>query len=1036
MTNEPASEPAIAIIGMAGRFPGAGDVDALWDNLCASVESISFYSEQELRDAGIDPALLQHPNYVRAGGALADVEQFDAPFFGYTPREAEILDPQHRIFLECAWEALERAGCNPATFDGLIGVYAGTNISNYLLFNLASHLELINSLGRFQVQLANDKDHLPMRVSYKLNLRGPSINVNTACSTSLVAVHLACQSLLNGECDLALAGGATVYLPQPGGYVYQAGGILSADGHCRAFDAQSQGFVDGSGVGIVVLRRLEDALAGGDHIHAVIKGSAVNNDGALKVGYTAPSVEGQAAVIQEALAVAGIDPATISYVETHGTGTALGDPIEVAALTQAFRASTEQTGFCALGSVKTNIGHLGPAAGVTGLIKTALALQHAQIPASLHFQTPNPVIDFSTSPFYVNTALRGWPATNAPRRAGVSSFGVGGTNAHVILEQAAPQSAPADPSRPWQLVVLSARTNDALEALTAKMAAYLDLHPERELADIAYTLQVGRYAFKWRRMLICRDTADAAQVLATHAPDRLFTRVQAPQRPAVAFLFPGQGTQYVGMAAELYQHEPIFRAQVDQCAELLAPQLGLDLRGVLYPRDEGRTTDDESEPSSDATGPLDQTAYAQPALFVIEYALAQLWIAWGITPQALIGHSFGEYTAACLSEVLTLEDALTLVVLRGQLTQRLPPGAMLSVPLGESELRPLLGRQLAIAAVNGPALCVVSGPVGAIADFERQLTEQGHECRRLRIAHAFHSALLDPILGRFTEHVRQLTLRPPKIPYISNVSGTWISADEATDPSYWARQLRQTVRFAEGIQVVREGHGVLLEVGPGRTLSTLASQQGQLSDGQLIVTSLRHARDRQSDVALLLTALGKLWLAGVPVDWDAFSADDRRLRLPLPTYPFEHRRYWVEPQHQAQAWAGPVAAAPASTDAEIEPLLVSHQRPQLLNEYVPPNTPIERRIAGIWQELLGIERIGIYDNFFELGGHSLLATRLIARLQTVFPLDLAVRTIFDATTIIEQAEVVEELLLEKIEGLGEDEASTLIAQLFDTEADT
>jgi acyl transferase domain-containing protein len=593
--------------------------------------------------------------------------------------------------------------------------------------------------------------------------------------------------------------------------------------------------------------------------------------------------------------------------------------------------------------------------------------------------------------------------------------------------------------------VLSARSNEALEALTARLAAYLDQHPEGDLADIAYSLQVGRYAFKYRRMLLCRDSADAAQVLATRAPDRLFTRMQAPQRPAVAFLFPGQGTQYAGMAAELYQDEPVFRAQVDRCAELLKPLLGRDIREVLYPaegsgiRDQGsgaaRGTEGQARPPTPDPRPpvLDQTAYAQPALFVIEYALAQLWIAWGITPSALIGHSFGEYVAACLAEVLTLEDALALVVMRGQLTQRLPPGAMLSVPLGESELRPLLGRQLSLAAVNGPALCVVAGTVGAITDFEQQLAEQGHDCRRLRIAHAFHSAMLDPILGRFTEQVRQLTLRPPKIPYISNVTGTWITAEEATDPGYWARHLRQTVRFAEGIQVLREGHDVLLEVGPGRTLSTLARQQNAIGDSQLIVTSLRHARDHQSDLALLLTALGKLWLAGVPVDWSAFYADERRLRLPLPTYPFEHKRYWIEPQHQARAWAGP-AAAPMIDGAATESLPVSHQRPELLNEYVPPSTPIERRIADIWQQLLGIERIGIYDNFFELGGHSLLATRLISRLQMTFPLDLAVRTIFEATTIVEQSEVVEELLLEKIESLDEDEAHTLMAQLFDIEA--
>ena len=882
----------IAIIGMTGRFPGASSVDELWQKLCDGAECITFFSDQELLASGIDPALLRLPNYVKAGGILGDIESFDASFFEFNPREAEILDPQHRFFLECAWEALEHAGYNPETYTGLIGVYAGIGMNHYFLSNVSSNHALLESLGSFQIMLGNDKDFMPTRVSYKLNLRGPSVNVNTACSTSLVAVHLACQSLLNGECDMALAGGVSIAVPQKQGYLYQEGGILSPDGHCRAFDARAQGTVGGSGVGIVVVKRLADALADGDCIHAVIKGSAINNDGSVKVGYTAPGVNGQGRVIRAAQLMAEIDAETITYVETHGTGTPLGDPIEIDALTQAFRISTQKNGFCAIGSVKANVGHLDAAAGVTGLIKTVLALKHKMLPPSLHFEQPNPQINFANSPFYVNRALAEWKAGSVPRRAGVSSFGIGGTNAHIILEEA-PEMEAAGSARSCQLIVLSARTPSALEVASANLVDYCKQHPDCNLADLAYTLQVGRKAFSYRRVLVCHDLNELVRKLETRDAQQVWTQCCEGSDRAVVFMFPGGGAQYSNMASELYQIEPYFRRQIDLCAELLLPHLGLDLRSILYPG---------AEQLEEAAKQLRRTSIALPALFVTEYALARLWMAWGIAPQAMIGHSLGEYTAACLAGVFSLEDALSLVVLRGKLFESLPSGAMLSIPLPEHEVRALLSEKLSLAAVNGPSQCVVAGRAEDIDVMARLLTERELDVQQVHIDVAAHSEMVTPILSMFAGFVEKMELHAPTIPYISNVTGTWITAEEATDPHYWARHLRQTVRFTDGItELLNVPNWLLLEVGPGRTLSTLAKLQIESAQAQSVFSSLRHPHDRQSDTLFLLATLGKLWLAGVQIHWPELYAGERRLRVPLPTYPFERERFWIEPQEQPSA---------------------------------------------------------------------------------------------------------------------------------------
>ena len=893
----------IAIIGMAGRFPGAPNLDIFWRNLRDGVESIAFLTSEELELSGVDPVPVSDPQYVKAASVLDDVELFDAAFFGYTPREAEIMDPQQRVFLECAWEALERAGYDPETYTGMIGLFAGARSNSYL-FNLYSHPDIVRSQGAFQIGLGNDLGFLASRVSYKLNLKGPSYAVHSACSTSLLAVHLACQSLLIDECQIALAGGVAITVPQKSGYLYHHGGIVSPDGHCRAFDAEARGTIFGSGVGLVVLKRLEDARADGDTILAVIRGSAINNDGALKASFTAPSVYSQTEVILEALANAGVDAETISYVEAHGTGTTLGDPLEVRALTKAFRSTTDRTGFCALGSVKTNIGHLDAAAGISSLIKTVLALQHRQIPPTLHFRSPNPQIDFANTPFYVSSVLAEWPANEAPRRAGVSSFGIGGTNAHVILEE--PPPGASDDAHPWQLLVLSARTATALDRATANLAAYLEQHPAANLADVAYTLQVGRQPFGYRRMLVAEDRADALRLLAGESPHRVFGAFQETQDRPVVFLFPGQGAQYVSMARTLYYDEPVFRAVVDRCAELLLPHLERDIRDLIYPHFQDKETSRQGDKeihdllvclSPDlAADALEQTWLTQPALFVVEYALTQLWMEWGVRPTAMIGHSIGEYVAACLAGVLTLEDALALVAARGRLMQRLPTGAMLAVPLAEEAARARLGPRLDLAAVNGPELCVVAGPPEAVAALERQLAAEGISGRRLATSHAFHSAMIDPVVEPFAELVGTVALQPPQIPFLSNVTGTWISAAEATDPRYWAQVLRQTVRFGDGVRELLQRSGqIFVEVGPGHSLSRLVQRHPDYTTEQVVLPSLPPRDNSQHERAFVRTALGKLWLAGALIDWPAVAAHQRRQRIPLPTYPFERRRYWIEP---------------------------------------------------------------------------------------------------------------------------------------------
>ena len=898
---------SIAIIGMAGRFPGARDIAEFWCNLSGGVESIVRLTDAQLLAAGVEPVELGDPDYVKSAAVLDDIDLFDASFFGLSVKDAAIMDPQHRLFLECAWHAFEHAGWAIEQFDGKIGVYAGSGMNTYLIHNLLANRKLVSEAGLFVLkQTGNDKDVLATRVSYQLNLTGPSLAVQTACSTSLVAVHLACQALLNGECDMALAGGVTVEIPHGRGYHYREGEILARDGHCRPFDADSSGTIFGSGVGTVVLRRLADALTDGDSIHAIIRGTAINNDGSRKVGFLAPSVTGQAEVISEALAAAGVEADSISYVEAHGTGTKVGDPIELEALTRAFRENTSGRGFCAIGSLKSNVGHLDAAAGVAGLIKTTLALANRQIPPTLNFSRPNPLIDFAGSPFFVTNEVREWKAGHGVRRAGVTSLGIGGTNAHLILEEA-PAKEVSGPPRKLELLTLSAKTPAALDAMALNLADYLE--GNTQLDDVAFTCHLGRAALPYRRAIVCGDGREAASLIRRGDPSKVINRTAAEREPAIVFLFSGQGAQYPGMARALYENDKDFKSTIDYCCDFLRPLVELDLRNVIFPDPDGVTV---------AASQLAQTRITQPSLFVIEYALAQLWIGLGIKPAAMLGHSIGEFTAACIAGVFSLEDSLRIVAERGRLMQSLPGGLMIAVAAAEGDIKNLLDERCAIASVNSQDQCVVAGPYEAIGQIEAELSRSQIHSQRLQVSHAFHSPMMDAIVEPFAAFVGRFQANQPAVRWVSSATGTWIGAEEATQPAYWARQLRGTVRFHDGVNaLLKAGTTIYLEVGPGHTLASLVAQHPERPAALQTVSTLHGSRHNVSADSGLLRALGILWASGARIDWRWYHRGERRCRVALPGYPFERRRFWIDPDPAMPTSVTPpatVKAEAASTD--------------------------------------------------------------------------------------------------------------------------
>ncbi|CAM2984090.1 Acyl transferase domain-containing protein [Paracoccus aminovorans] len=904
----------IAIVGMAAQLPGAAGVAEYWDNLCKGVESIQRIPQADLLARGESRARMADPNYVPSAAILGQFDEFDAEFFGLSPKEAAIMDPQHRKFLETCWHALEDAAHVPERFAGNIGVWAGCGAGSYYYWNVCSNRDLVDGVGHFLLRhTGNDKDFLSTRVSHVFDLKGPSVNVQTACSTSLVAVHMACQSLNSGECDMALAGGVTIELPHGVGYLYKENEILSPDGHCHAFDHRAQGTVFGSGAAVLALRRAADAIADGDHVWAIIKGSAINNDGAAKAGYLAPSVEGQAQAISEALVMAGVSSDSIGYVECHGTGTALGDPIEVAALNQAYERVSDGTrqGPCHIGSVKTNIGHLDTAAGSAGLIKSALAVHHGQIPPSLGYEAPNPAIDFEGGPFRVNYALGGWPIAG-PRRAGVNSLGVGGTNAHVILQEPPLAQPSGESDWPFQIVAVSGRSKAALDANSAALSAWLGANPGVDMADLSFTLTQGRRQFDRRRVLVARDAAEAAALLADPDPRLVFDHQPVGDPAEAVFMLPGGGAQYAGMARGLYETEPVFRDWMDRGLDHMAQAHGTDLRALWLP---------EPGAEAEADRRLLQPSLQLPLLMITEYALAQLWISWGVSPSALIGHSMGENTAACIAGVMSFEDCIGLVRLRGLLFDRVPAGGMLSVPLEPQDFAAELEELgLDLAAVNGPSMSVVSGPDAKLDAFAAKMAAREIECQRIAISIAAHSRMLEGILAEFRAYLASIRLNPPQVPIISNRTGQALTDAEATSPDYWVAHLRGTVRFADGIAHLAQVPGrVFLEVGPGRAMQAMAKANPAVAAHQ-VVSTLRHRDHATADDSYFIAALARFWACGGVIDWDQIWGDARRRRLSLPGYAFQRKRYFIER-------SASVAAETAEELARIEELAEWGWRP-------------------------------------------------------------------------------------------------------------
>lgn len=967
----------VAIVGMACRTPGAASVDEFWANLLAGKESISFFDEHEI-DPSVAAEIRSDPAYVRARGIVDDCDTFDAAFFGISPIEARVMDPQQRKFLEVSWEALEHAGCNKDS-GALVGVFGGTGVNTYFTNNVLRRPDLLDAFGEFNVITANDKDYLTTRMSYKLGLRGPSLNVQTACSTSLVAVVQAYWSLMTYQCDVALAGGASIDVPVKAGYLYEEGGMLSADGHCRPFDANSSGTLFNSGVGVVALKRLEDAVADRDRIYAVIRGAATNNDGDDKVSFTAPSVAGQCDVICQALDQAGFLADSIGYVEAHGTATPLGDPIEIEALTKAFRRDTQKQEFCRIGSVKSNVGHLVAAAGVAGLIKTALSLYHRKIPASINFKAPNPAIDFSSSPFTVAGETVDWDSGPQPRRAGVSSFGVGGTNAHVVLEEWEQQPESEKPPLSWQLIPVSARSEDALRDLATSVGSRLEPMGDAELADAAFTLQTGRSGLAQRRFVVARDGKDAAAALAEDSPNSGGRGALKIADPGIAFLFPGQGSQHPNMCFGLYSSLPVVRRTIERCAEVLSDSTNIDLIDLLYGGDDTARAER-----------LRQTANAQPALFAVEYAIARAWMAAGIQPSALVGHSIGEFVAACVAGVFDADDGIRLVARRGELMQQMPTGSMLSVRAAPEAVEALAQGDLCLAAINAASLCVLSGPDSAIDKARKTLEEQDIACSVLHTSHAFHSEMMDGAVEPLVEAVAKLTLREPSIPIVSTATGTWLDAQEATSPRYWGEQLRQTVKFGPAIERLSEERSwIMIESGPRRVATQLARQQVAAQKRHVILPTLGDDAGADEDVVNWLKAIGNAWIAGASPDWQELHLGSDRARCPLPTYPFRKTRHWadvdtpVQRQDMTQpATEVPLAAEPNTTVADARPA-----DPGIENMPQQDRIPsIVGRVRTVFADTSGVEpgEIDIDIDFVEQGFDSLFLTQAATAIKKEF----------------------------------------------------
>ena len=1003
----------VAVIGMAGRFPGANTVEELWQVLTEGRETTRFFTDAEL-DHSLPADLTTDPLYVKARGIVDGANQFDAEFFGLNPKLAQVMDPQQRVFMEIAWEVLEKTGYwaaprLPHQYEGRVGVWAGCGNNTYYLNNVLTNRQVVNQVGAFQAMTVNEKDFIASRTAYQLNLKGPAVSVYSACSSSLLAITQAVESLRTGQCEVAIAGGASITAPIYSGHLYEEGAMLSRDGHCRPFDAQAGGTVFSDGAGVVLLKTREAAEQDGDTIYALIKGVGVNNDGGGKGSFTAPSAEGQAGAIRMALGDAQVDPATISYVEAHGTGTPLGDPIEMEGLNMAF-GDAPRNQFCAIGSIKSNMGHLTAAAGVAGFIKTALSLYHRQLPASLGFETPNPVIDFTDSPFFVNATLTEW-ASETVRRAGVSSFGVGGTNVHVVLEEYGPTVSETAPNesvatRSAQLITWSAKSEPSLSAYADNLANALGQQPTLNLADVAFTLQTTRPAFAHRQFVVATTADELANNLSINSSKisvnkLIISNIGQEISGELVFLFPGQGAQYLNMGRDLYESEPVYRQAVDTCAELLSGKLDMDIRAVLYgngqpsqPDPHRRTAPADADREQPGDGSINNTRYTQPALFVTEYALATLWMSWGIVPTLFCGHSIGEFVAAHLAGVFSLADALTLVAARGRLISDLPRGSMLSVRLGAENIQPLLPPGVSMAAINSPRQCVVAGNDEAIAGFAQLLDNRQIPNRVLETSHAFHSAMMEPILNEFETLVRRISPNRPRKPIVSTVSGTWMTDSQAIDPHYWATHMRLPVRFSQALDTLFAlPNPLFLEVGPGTVTTTLARQQAAPRSLRAVV-SLEAKAGSQPESHSILKALGELWTYGAEPDWASFYAGQPRKIVNLPTYAFNRKPCWIDPpQHRPEI--------------ELSPL----NRQKAMNEpveKVQTNRPMRKEIllkavSALLTETSGIESADVSpaSSFLELGLDSLALTQLSFSLRKKFNLPISFRQLSNEYSTLE-----------------------------------
>lgn len=985
----------IAVIGMDLKVPGADNTEKFWKNICEGKEALTYFTDEELLAAGVTEEELADENYKKCAFVLDDVKSFDAPFFGFTPKEATLMDPQQRMLLESAWKVMEKSGYTADEYDGSVGVFVGTGTSKYLLKNIMTNYNLDHSKDIRQIWMGNDVNYASTIISYKLNLKGPSVNVQTACSTSLTAVVLACQSLLNYQCDMAIAGGCSIALPQRVGYLYQNGEVLSKDGHCRPFDKDGTGTLSGSGAAVVMLKRLEDAIEDSDNIICVIKGSAYNNDGNAKVGFTAPSVEGERNAIKCAQVLSEVEEETITYIETHGTATPLGDPIEIQALSEAFREGTDKKNFCALGAVKANIGHLDCAAGTAGMIKTCLMLQNQKLVPLINFKEENPNLNLGNTPFYVNTKLKQWEPECKIRRAGVSSFGIGGTNVHLVLEEAVDERK-TESGKKCHLLTWSARTKAAFDKIKEQLVEFLETNTEQDYRNLLYTMNVGRKKMQYRGSIVC----ESKEELVTKLKDSMyFVKTEKDKESDIVFMFPGQGSQYINMARDLYEQYPYYKQTMDECLNLLKTKHHYDLTKMLL-----NDTPDESALL------INETEHTHVAIFVVEYCMAKLLIHYGIKPKVILGHSIGEYAGACIAGVFSLEDGLKLMVNRGKIIQALPKGRMLYVNASEEQVAEFIGPQVSLSLINTDKRVVLSGEENAIKEVMEQIGDR-YKCKMLHTSHAFHSSMMKEAAAPFRNLLASVTINQPEILFLSNVTGGFVK-EELTNADYWVHHMLDTVRFRDEVVTLgEEEYCNFIEIGPGKTLSVFLKENLYQKEEHVILNTIRDVNNEFSDSRFFEDFLGKAWMNGIAIDWKTYYEDESLYRISAPTYPFDEKKLWIEAKTSSVA-EGKEEQTFTEEAAVAEE---EYNRPDLSCKYEAPANAVEEGLVGILEELMGIHPIGIDDNFFELGGHSLLATQFISRIKDTFEIELQIKQIMEAATIRQISEQIIDILSEYLD---------------------